>query len=521
MGRYNSDLSYSTIDVRRPAIQGTVALDGTAFAGKLRYSAYYSHGESENNLDTPGFRLTQNFANAVDSVISPVTGQPICRIALTNSSTNCVPVNLFGNGAPSAAAIAYVTGTPSSRAKSTLDTAGISLRGEPFSLWAGPVSVAVGAESRWEGTTSTAGALDQASAFTTFQFGSLYGKDSVKEGFAELLVPLAKNLPLLRNLEFNGAARYSDYRNSGGIWSWKLGATNEFFPGVVGRVTRSRDIRAPSLSELYSTQTISYVNVTDIVNGRTVTVNTLVNGGGNQNLTSEKADTWTAGVTTSPLRGLTASLDYFDITINNVITTISAQDLVNRCRAGNLDLCSRVFRDAGGNLLSVQSNSVNLSQYKTNGIDGEIAYTLALSDARRLNFRVIGTWVDSLTTYDGISRIEYVDNTSYAFVNGMPSWRVNGSIGYGDSVFSGLVRMRYISPGFYNRNQNITNNRVPAYTYVDLQASVKVPVSHGPGLEIYANVSNLFDRDPPIASGFSPFYDTVGRFMTIGTRVKF
>jgi len=521
MGRYNSDLSYSTIDVRRPAIQGTVALDGTAFAGKLRYSAYYSHGESENNLDTPGFRLTQNFANAVDSVISPVTGQPICRIALTNSSTNCVPVNLFGNGAPSAAAIAYVTGTPSSRAKSTLDTAGISLRGEPFSLWAGPVSAAVGAESRWEGTTSTAGALDQASAFTTFQFGSLYGKDSVKEGFAELLVPLAKNLPLLRNLEFNGAARYSDYRNSGGIWSWKLGATNEFFPGVVGRVTRSRDIRAPSLSELYSTQTISYVNVTDIVNGRTVTVNTLVNGGGNQNLTPEKADTWTAGVTTSPLRGLTASLDYFDITINNVITTVSAQDLVNRCRAGNLDLCSRVFRDAGGNLLSVQSNSVNLSQYKTNGIDGEIAYTLALSDARRLNVRVIGTWVDSLTTYDGISRIEYVDNTSYAFVNGMPSWRVNGSIGYGDSVFSGLVRMRYISPGFYNRNQNITNNRVPAYTYVDLQASVKVPVSHGPGLEIYANVSNLFDRDPPIASGFSPFYDTVGRFMTIGTRVKF
>ncbi|MFV0624409.1 TonB-dependent receptor plug domain-containing protein [Sphingomonas sp. ac-8] len=520
MGRYNSDFAYSTIDLERETIQGTVALEGKFGGGAWRYSAYYSHGESQNNIDTPGFRLTANFANAVDAVISPTTGQAVCRVALTDPSSACVPINLFGNGAPSQAAIDYVTGTPTLRSTSKLDTVGVSLRGEPFSLWAGPVSVAVGIEARRETIDSRAGELDRARAFSTFYFADLEGKDTVKEAFGELLVPLVKDVPVLRNLNFNGAVRVSDYRNSGSIWSWKLGATNEFLPGVIGRVTRSRDIRAPSLSELYTTQTVSYVNVADPVTNQTVSV--LINGGGNPQLQPEEADTWTAGVTASPMRGLTASLDYFDITINDVITSVGAQDLVTRCFNGNQDLCARVFRDASGNLVRVQSNSVNLSRYKTNGIDGEIAYTMPLdsSESRNLHFRVIGTWVDSLTTYDGISEVEYVDNTSYAFVNGVPSWRVNGSLGYSDRNLSGLIRARYISPGYYNRNLEITNNRVPAYTYFDLQLTAKIPTGDGRQMEIYGNVSNLLDKDPPIGSLFSPFYDTVGRFMTIGARIK-
>ncbi|MCW4460681.1 TonB-dependent receptor [Sphingomonas sp. BT-65] len=522
MGRFNSDLSYTTIDLEREAYQGTIALDGSFGGGKWRYGLYYSHGEYQNNIDTPGFRLTTEFANAVDSVIGP-GGTPVCRIALANPSTNCVPLNLFGYGAPSAAAIDYVTGTPSSRSTTKLDTFGVSLRGEPFDLWAGPVSIAVGVEGRWESVRSVSGELDRARAFTTFQFGELAGKDSVKEAFGEVVIPLLKDVPFFHKLELNGAVRYSDYRNSGGIWSWKLGATNEFVPGVIGRVTRSRDIRAPSLSELYSTQTISYVNIVDVnpVTNVSSTVNVLIHGGGNPDLLPEEADTWTAGVTTSPLHGLTASIDYFDITINGVIASVGAQDLVNRCRGGNQELCARVFRDAGGNLLRVQSNSVNLQRYNTNGVDGEIAYTTSLNGdpSRRLNFRVVGTWVNSLSIDDGLAKIEYVKNTSYAFVTGMPDWRINGSVGYADNGFNAVVRARYIAPGFYNRNQNITNNRVPAYTYVDLQLS-KTLKADGHEFDIYANVSNLFDKDPPIASLFSPFYDTVGRFVTVGARIR-
>lgn len=522
MGRFNSDLSYTTIDLEREAYQGTIALDGSFGGGKWRYGLYYSHGEYQNNIDTPGFRLTTEFANAVDSVIGP-GGTPVCRIALTNPSTNCVPLNLFGYGAPSAAAIDYVTGTPSSRSTTKLDTFGISLRGEPFELWAGPVSIAVGVEGRWESVRSVSGDLDRARAFTTFQFGELAGKDSVKEAFGEVVIPLLNEMPFFHKLEFNGAVRYSDYRNSGGIWSWKLGATNEFLPGVIGRVTRSRDIRAPSLSDLYTTRTQSYVGVVDVnpVTNVSQSVTAQVIGGGNANLLPEAADTWTAGITTSPLRGLTASLDYFDITINGVIASVGAQDVINRCRAGNQDLCGRISRDAGGNLLEVRAVPANLQRYNTNGVDGEIAYTTSLGGdpAKRLNLRVVGTWVNSLTINDGITNIEYVKNTSYAFVTGMPDWRINGSIGYADNGFNAVVRARYIAPGFYNRNQNITNNRVPAYTYVDLQLS-KTLKADGREFDIYANVSNLFDKDPPIASLFSPFYDTVGRFVTVGARIR-
>lgn len=522
LGRYNSDFAYSTIDVRREVVQGTLALDGSFGDGKFRYGAFYSHGSYTNNIDAPGFRITSNFNNAVDAVISPATGQPICRIALTNPSTNCVPINLFGNGAPSAAAIAYVTGTPQQRSLSQLDNAGVSLRGEPFSLWAGPVSVAVGGEWRQERTNSRVGAVDQAQATGFFYFTPLSGKISVKEAFAETLVPLARNVPLLRDLNLNAAARVSDYSTSGSIWSWKVGLTDEIVPGVIARATRSRDIRAPTVSELYSNTTISYVNVVDPVKNVTVS-NLLVNGGGSTGLTPEKADTLTAGLTTSPMRGLTASLDYFDITINGIITTISAQDLVSRCNAGNQDLCARVIRDASGNLTRVVSSSINLARYNTKGIDGEIGYVLPLDGSRRrdLNFRVLGTWLNNLTTNDGVATVQYLNNTSYAFVLGMPRWRVNGTVGYADDHLNGLVRVRYISPGYYNRNLAITNNRVSAYTYVDLQLSARIPQANGPQLEVYTNVSNLFNKAPPIASAFSPFYDVVGRFITIGARMKF
>ncbi|MCP3732981.1 TonB-dependent receptor plug domain-containing protein [Sphingomonas sp. MG17] len=522
MGRFNSDLSYTTIDLEREAFQTTVALDGSFDEGRWRYGVYFSHGQYQNNIDTPGFRKTVEFANAIDAVVGPA-GTPVCRIALTNPTTNCVPLNLFGNGAPSAAAIAYVTGTPSLRSTTRLHTFGADLRGEPFELPAGPVSIAVGVEGRWESINSVAGALDRARVFTTFQFGDLAGKDSVKEAFGEIVIPVLKDVPFFNKLELNGAARYSDYRNSGGIWSWKLGATNEFLPGVVGRVTRSRDIRAPSLSDLYTTRTQSYVGVVDVnpVTGVSQSVTALIIGGGNANLLPEAADTWTAGITTSPLRGLTASLDYFDITINGVIASVGAQDVINRCRAGNQDLCGRISRDAGGNLIEVRAVPANLQQYKTNGVDGEIAYTTSLGGdpTKKLNFRLVGTWVNSLTINDGITNVEYVKNTSYAFVTGMPDWRINGSVGYSDDGFNAVVRARYIGPGYYNRNQAITNNRVPAYTYVDLQLS-KTIAAGGREFDIYANVSNLFDKDPPIASLFSPFYDTVGRFVTVGARVR-
>jgi len=525
MGRFNSDLSYPYIDFERKVTQGTLAVDGK-IGSHLRWSAYYSHGEYRNNIDTPGFLLTQEFANAVDSVINPATGRAVCRIALSNPGTNCVPINLFGLGAPSREAIDYVTGTPSMRATTKLDVGGVSLRGEPFTLPAGAVSFAIGIEARREGIVQTVGARDAAKAFRTFSFSALSGSFTVKEAFGEILVPLIHNTPLLRQLEFNGAVRISDYSTTGSIWSWKLGATNEFFPGFRGRVTRSRDIRSANLSELYTQTTTGYNTIYDPVTKQNVYA--LSNGGGNPNLAPEKADTWTVGFTYSPraVSGLNLSVDYFDIAVDDVITTIAAQDLVTRCFNGNTALCSRVERDANNNITRTVSTYVNLASYKTNGIDAELSYVLPLSrlfasSDGRMKFRLLGTWVDSLTTDDGVVKLEYVRSQGYSFGLGVPAWRVNGSIGYEDRSFSGLIRARYISPGEYNNQVPLTNNHIGAYTYVDLQAQVRVPVSASREMELYGNVSNLFDKDPPPGSLYSPYYDVLGRYFTFGARIRF
>jgi iron complex outermembrane receptor protein len=525
MGRFNSDLSYPTIDYARKNTQGTLAIDGKSGNGRWRYGAYYSHGQFDNNMDSPGFLLTTPYAQAVDSIISPTTGQPICRIALTNPSTNCVPINLFGLGAPSQAAIDYVTGTPTSRSRTRLDTAGVSLRGEPFDLWAGPISIAVGGEWRKESINARVGALDLAKAFTTFNFSPLRGSFTVKEAFAEILLPLVRGLPVLNKLEFNGAARISDYNTTGSIWSWKLGLTNEFFPGMKGRVTRSRDIRSANLAELYTQSTTGYNTLTDPVTNTSVYV--LNNGGGNPALEPEIANSLTAGFHYAPpaLPGFNLSLDYYRIHIDNVITTIPAQDLVVRCFNGNQALCAKVERDADGNITRTVSPFLNLAQYRTDGIDAELWHRLPLSQISnlpgRLDFRVLGTWVHSLTANDGVSTIEYAGSQGNSFSFGVPRWRINASIGYDDEGSGLLVRSRYISSGNYNSTVKLLNNHIPAYIYVDLQARARIETGSGTTMEVHADVTNLFDRQPPVGSLYSPFYDVIGRYLSVGAKLEF
>lgn len=525
MGRFNSDLSYSTIDFERVTTQATIALDGE-FGDNWRWGAYYSHGEYENNIDTPGFLLTTNYAQAVDSVISPVTNQPVCRVTLTNANSGCVPINLFGLGAPSQEAIDYVTGTPQQRTTTKLDVAGVSLRGEPFSLPAGDVSIAVGLEARKEQTDQRVGELDAAKAFQTFSFSAMSGEFTVKEAFGEILVPIVRDLPVLNNLEFNAAARISDYDTTGSIWSWKIGATNEFFPGFRGRITQSRDIRSANLTELYTTTTTGYNNINDPLKGQTVY--TLNNGGGNPNLAPETADTLTLGLTYSPpsIPGLNMSVDYYNIKIDDVITTIAPQDLVSRCFNGNTALCANVDRDASGNLIRTRSTYVNLAEYQTDGIDAEVSYSspadLWVPGATgRVKMRLVGTWVNSLTTDDGISEIEYVKSQGYAFGLGVPELRVNASLGWQGEVFGANLRARYISEGVYNSTVKIVNNDIDAFTYVDLGLTADLAHYGADGVELYANATNLFDKSPPDGSLFSPYYDVVGRYVTVGARYRF
>src|SRR3546814_2177484 len=93
---------------------------------------------------------------------------------------------------------------------------------------------------------------DVCSSDLNTNFGSAFGKLNVKEVFAEAQVPIFKGQPLAEELSLNGAFRLTDYSNSGSVKTWKVGAVYKPIEDVMFRVTRSRDIRAPSLFELFA-----------------------------------------------------------------------------------------------------------------------------------------------------------------------------------------------------------------------------------------------------------------------------
>lgn len=520
LGRVFEDYGYRTFGYTRQTIDVAVGVDGSFSEGKWRYSAYYGHGELSDDRGYLNQKVAANFTAAVDVVTSPVTGKPVCRIALTDPNTACRPLNVFGQGNADPAAIAYAFSNAAHVRNTTkLDTASVSLRGDPFSLWAGPVSIAVGAEARWESIgTNEIDPLSAAGAFSTFNFSRLNGGFNVKEGFGEVAIPLLDKD--FSKLEFSGATRYSHYSNTGNVWSWKLGVTDRIFENLLLRVSRSRDIRSGSLSELFTTRSTTQSNIADPVTKTTYQIVTF--GGGNSTLNPEIGNTTTIGGTYSPsfIPGLNLSIDYFDIRIKGAIATLSGQDIVTRCANGNAALCSQIVRD-GGLITTVYATYVNLAEYKTRGLDFEASYALRLSDISAsvpgtVRFRALATYVPSLTTDDGISKIEYVGDVGNEVPFGTPKWKGALSINYDDSVLNANARLRYVGGGVFNHLLDIENNAISSRTYLDLGARVKID-----GFTLSANINNVFDRGPPLTTTGQIHYDEIGRYFSVGAKVKF
>ncbi len=522
MGRVFEDYGYRTFGYTRETIDAAIGIDGSFADGKWRYSAYYGHGELGDDRGYLNQKVATNFANAIDVVANPVGGAPICRVALTDPNTACRPLNIFGEGRADPAAVAYAFSNDAHVKNTTkLDTAGVSLRGDPFSLWAGPVSIAVGAEARWESITSSGlDALSAARAFSTFNFSNLEGAFNVKEGFGEIAIPLIDQD--FSKLEISGAARYSHYSNIGSVWSWKLGVTNRIFNDLLIRASRSRDIRSGSLSELFTLRSTTRSTIADPVTKASYEIITY--GGGNSTLNPEIGQTTTIGATYSPsfIPGLNLSVDYFDIRIKGAIATLGGQDIVSRCFNGNAALCGQIVRGGTDNRVTeVYATFVNLAEYKTHGLDFEASYSLPLENVSgslpgSLRFRALATYVPSLTTFDGITKIEYVGDVGEAVPFGTPKWRGSFGVTYADEKFSADARLRYVGGGVWNHLLDIDNNAISARTYLDIGAQVKVS-----GFTLFGSINNVFDRDPPLTTTGQIHYDQIGRYFSAGAKVSF
>ncbi len=566
MSRYNHDFDPLTVASRNQTWRFVTGLD--AEIGLWSLNAYYQHGENrylqtvDNNL-----RLNRLY-EAADAVFHPVTGEIVCNSSLLFPERGCAPLNLFGHGSPSQAALDYIQGQTWQRAHVKQDVFEISMSGEPFETWAGPVGVAFGGGYRKESYVQTSDPVSQevrsftggyrgfpasyANDITYAQVGGWErtnplpssGSYDVKEVFAEAVVPLASNVTLAESLELNGTLRYTDYSTSGSVVTWKAGAVWRPVPEVMIRGSQSRDIRAANLEEMYRGGVQGLQTVTDHAFAPTDPNNrpfVLGRQTGNPNLTPERADTTTLGVVYQPFwaPGLSLSADYYRISMQDTIGVLGIQTMIDQCvLEGSAFTCQYLFRDAGGVLTRVERPSLNIGEVKTSGWDFEVRYvTPASAFVNSWNgdftFRVIANMIDKLvTTTPGAAPFDTAGQIGGA---GVPDLTANVSVTYRVGGWRWFLQNRFIKGGPIDRTLTPTqlapaDNHVEDVVYTDITGSYSFDVA-GARVELFGTINNLFDVDPPRAPGnffffgtsptSSSHYDIIGRRYTVGLRTSF
>ena len=168
----NPEYNESLFIGRRDLTQGTIGLDGV-FAG-WAWKADYSHGETHGIEMWEGDAYAAYYNNAIDAVVAPAgntagiaPGTVVCRSTLTNPTNGCQPLDLFGVGNASQAALNYVQPVPWTRINNALDAASVSAQGNPIDDWAGPISVAFGAAYRRQSLVGTSDPVTLTYGLTT------------------------------------------------------------------------------------------------------------------------------------------------------------------------------------------------------------------------------------------------------------------------------------------------------------------------------------------------------------------
>lgn len=527
LGRYNPDYSQTINHMWTLNTKASGGLSGS-FGETWTWNIDYGYSKTDFNLNAIHNRITPNFNYSIDSVIDPSTGAAVCRVD-TGAAAGCIPINVFGVGSPSPQARSYVLGTASRDILSTMDTASSIVRGEPFSLFAGPVSVAAGIDWRRIKEVVTSDPVSTAHNFNTGNTNPWSGSESVREAFGEVVVPLAKQASWAQSLDLDIAVRRTNYSTSGSANTWKLGVDWQVNDLIRFRSTKSRDIRAPTLEELFNAGGTTIFGVLDPAVNQTYTMHSISTG--NPNLKPEKADTTTAGIVFTPSVGVMFSLDYWKTDLNDAIIAFQAGDIVTRCYGSQPQLCKNIIRGPDGLVDHVNSVPENLQTMALRGVDLETAYSAAWGPG---NFNVHGTvsYLDKFSLDDGISVTEMAGSSiqpSILSIGGQPHWKGDLSASYRVGHITVNSAAHYIGSAKLNndwtsKDSNVLTNA--SQTYFDLGGSYQIYDSDGKHVELFASISNIFDRDPPItgAGGYittRSLYEYIGRMYKAGMRFRF
>ena len=533
-GRFNTDLgsghNYNDNEVKR----GVLGVEGDIGA-EWTYDVSFAYGRYTLDYHFPNSLQPARFTAAIDAVADPATGRIVCRSTLTSPNNGCVPFNPFGSGRNDASRLGYILGEQWAQRAIDQKVAAANLQGPLFALPGGDLKAATGVEYRRESASATVDAASLANAWLYGNSKPVVGSYNVKEVYGEVDAPLVAGLPLVERLNLTGAVRYTDYSTTGSVETWKGGVDWALNDRVRLRATRSRDIRAPNITELFNPSASLPLAINDPVTGTQYFTSVLT--AGNPNLKPERADNFTAGVVLEPLPQVTFTADYFETDVKGAIASLAGQDIINRCYRGETLLCSGITREGSGSITAVNNSVINIASLKERGLELEASYYLPLSAFSSLpgalSFRALATKTFQYDSNDGVVTLHLVGQTSsisriYPMV---PDWVANANIGYDVSGFSGLLTARFISAGKFDNRYvegiDINNNHTPSRLYFNVSGGWKTQLPQGTDLEIYAVVNNLLDKDPPIVPDASrgvtnyTYYDVIGRTYTAGLRLKF
>lgn len=404
MQRFNNDLGTRAEKHKRETFLGTIGARGKiSDTANIHYEASLSYGRTETYYETGGNVHLQRWRNAVNAVRNSA-GQIVCGInadaITTNDDANCAPLNLFGYGAATPEAKAYVLHTSWRKQKAEQLNAIAFISGDTgdfLELPGGPIGFALGGEYREEKAFSTYDDVTMSgatflNAIAAFDPPTL----KIKEAFAEVKVPLLRDAPFFHELTLEGAGRVSDYGGkTGSVWAYNAGLVWAPVPDLRIRGSYAKSVRAPNLSNLYATAATTFANgftdpcdqpgggnasnnvssnpnraancaaagipttitYTD-ASGATITRpwnNTPGSGlqginRGNPDLKPEVGTSFTIGAVFQPqfLPGFSMTVDYYNIKVKNVISGLTGQAIINRCYDDpggiNNPFCSAISR---------------------------------------------------------------------------------------------------------------------------------------------------------------------------------
>ena len=568
-----ADLPFRAANNKREVQRYTLGAEGDAevFGKRATWNVYGQYGRADLREQLRDVMNLTRMAAATDAVFAQAgnsggyaAGTIVCRINVDASTANddraCVPLNRLGVGVADPAAIPYVLGSPYRDEVVEQIVTGTNVSVTPFATWAADVSVALGAEYREEKIrgfvpTEFQPTVTQTATTNRWSVGNFLptnGRYDVKEAYLETVVPLGLGI------EFNGAARATRYSTAGYVTTWKVGATWQPIEDIRFRATRSRDIRAPNLNELFqagAANSDSVRNPAFTSNGAngpaTFGYSAVVTG--NLDLGPEKADSLNIGAVLSPrfLRGFNLSVDYFRIDLQDAISSFSAQNIIDLCNLGNQDFCAAYSVDPIRSTptqpyLLFRSQPFNAASQLVRGVDIDASYRTPLdaifsAAPGDITLRGVATrYIDNLFD-SGVPGTVVLDSVG---VNGgqvtTPKWIYRFSATFDTPDFSITGTGRGVSAGKYVANgiecqagacplsttqfPTYDDNRVSGVFYADLNLAAKIDMGDAEA-QLFFNVTNLFDRSPLLLpetglAANSTYSDLLGRQFRVGIRMR-